>query len=106
MLRQKLNGPQAFSNGRCLVGRGGGVALSSALSMGHMRLEGHRPPTWLPIPDNCLVVSAEGLANLRMAGGAGLGTRPRTPKKIKQIRTDCFASSIFFQNVRHCIFTI
>jgi hypothetical protein len=86
--------------------RGGGAALSSALSMGHMRLEGHRPPTWLPIPDNCLVVSAEGLANLRMAGGAGLGTRLRTPKKIKQIRTDCFASSIFFQNVRHCIFTV
>jgi len=58
--------------------RGGGAALSSALSMGHMRLEGHRPPTWLPIPDNCLVVSAEGLANSRMAGGAGLGSHRRS----------------------------
>ena len=28
------------------------------------------PPPGYPIPDNCLVVSAEGLANSRMAGGA------------------------------------
>ena len=87
--------------------RRGGVALSSTvsmgrtLSMGHVCLEGHRPPTWLPhsrqLP-RCL-----GGGACQFADGWRRGFRE---PKIKQIITDWFASSILIHNARHCIFTV
>ena len=73
--------PQVFSNGRCLVGEGAVWRCPAQCPWdAHCPWDmcvwkAIAPPPGYPIPDNCLVVSAEGLANSRMAGGAGLGSR-------------------------------
>ena len=70
--------PQVFSNGRCLVGEVAVWRCPAHCPWDICVWKAIAPPPGYPIPDNCLVVSAEGLANSRMAGGAGLGSHRRS----------------------------